>query len=230
MLMLTLKSNDVDIWAATLNIEPSQEQKYLSFLNQDEILRANRFHFSIHRQRFIAARGILRKLLGKYLNLEPQKIEFTYGPHNKPFLHFPSSMLLQFNLAHSDEMAIFAFTKHHAIGIDIEKIEDKNHDALARRFFSDAENQYLIQLPHDERIRYFYYLWSRKEALIKAVGKGLSIPLSSFSVISSNTERFTLENKSWHLESIAVNPHYAAAFAIEDGKDKVTYREFAILA
>ncbi|OGT45838.1 MAG: hypothetical protein A3E83_00480 [Gammaproteobacteria bacterium RIFCSPHIGHO2_12_FULL_41_20] len=224
--MLKLKPGEIHVWSTILNIHPVQEQQYLTLLSKDEITRANHFYFQTHKQRFIAAHGILRKLLSLYLNIKPQEVQFSYNQYGKPFLPATNHSILQFNLAHSHEMAVFAFTKHHAIGIDIEKIEQKNHLTLAKRFFSDEEYQYLSQLPHSEHTHCFYTIWARKEALIKAIGKGLSISLSSFSTVSIDTPKILIENQLWHVQDIPIHSNYAAAIAMPEKPYKIIYQPF----
>lgn len=209
-----LEAHHVHIWSTDLAISPQQEKAYSTILSPDEIARADRLHFAEHRRRFIAARATLRELLGLYLRSSPETIAFDYGEHHKPCLKMPNTSTLQFNLAHSDEMAVFAFTLNHDIGVDIEKIKTDYNAGVASRYFSPQENVCLAALSEDEKRLAFYRLWSRKEALIKAVGAGLTLSLSSFSVSAQNiVETITVDQINWQLAPLALSPDYASAVA-----------------
>jgi 4'-phosphopantetheinyl transferase len=120
---LGLSSHDVDIWLAELNSITMHVQQMAQCLYANEHLRAERFHFKRDKRRFIVRRAVLKMILGRYLQIEPHQIQFTYGTHGKPFLaekHGDST--LRFNLAHSNEAAIYAFMRGREIGVDVEYI------------------------------------------------------------------------------------------------------------
>ena len=169
---------------------------------------------------FVVARGVLRTLLGQYLECDPRGIQFLYTQHGKPYL---ANSDLHFNVSHSDEMAVYAFTRQAQIGVDIEKVENIFKHDVAQRFFSNKEYELLTALDGFTQQRGFYRIWSRKEALIKAVGEGLHIPLASFSVSLEDIEelKFPAEN-SWHLQSFNVDPAYEAAFAVSPSPTKIS--------
>jgi len=210
---MRLNKYEIHIWFAHLNISLAQQKKAYTSLSQDERDRADRFHFTIHKKRFIASRSILRYLISAYLSIPANNIVFGYTEHEKPYLQFPEQAL-QFNLSHSGNVAIYAFSLNYDVGIDIEKIKNDYPVGIAERFFSQAENRYLIALNEAEKKQAFYQLWSRKEAIIKATGKGFSIPLSSFSVSPENkNEIIELNNQSWSLLSLDSLATYQAAVA-----------------
>jgi len=219
---MPIEPNDIHIWSAHLASAKHQEEAILS---QDERARAERYVFPIHRQRFIAARCWLRKILGFYLNLAPQDIIFTYDKKDKPFLSVPNNTALQFNLSHSEDIAIYAITLNHAIGVDIEKIQEHYNDAVAKRFFSSQEYTALMQLSPQDRIIGFYRIWSRKEAIIKATGKGLSTPLSGFSVSAHDVDEIITLNKNekWSLYPVFIQNDYQSAVATQQIVKKITY-------
>jgi 4'-phosphopantetheinyl transferase len=209
-----IKPNEIQIWSAELTLDPAQEAEQLHMLSQDEQERALRFRFPIHKTRFIATRCLLRKILGDYLGVAPQTISFAYTEHQKPYLLSPENTQLQFNVSNSDDLGLFAFTLDHAIGVDIEKVQDVYKQAVAERFFSPQENAELSRLPSLEQINGFYRIWSRKEALVKAVGKGLTIPLTSFSVsVRDAPQMVELEEVIWQLIPLRVHTGYESAVA-----------------
>lgn len=220
-----IKPHEVHIWTAHLD-SIKFEHKQFSVLSPDELERANRFKFSIHRQRFIIARLILRCILSKYLHTPAAEIQFAYI-HKKPHIQLPKDTNLQFNLSHSVDIAVYAFTSHHDIGIDIEQIQDTFNAAVAKRYFSHEENLSFAKLTSEEQIVAFYRLWSRKEALIKACGKGLSIPLSSFSVsVHDVEEQIDLENQRWTLIPLNLVDGYQSALATNQKVDKLLFWNF----
>ena len=174
----TLDKDRVHLWRARLDLNDSEVDRLASVLSSDEVARANRFRFARHRRRFIVARGILRQLLGNYLNIEPKDLQFDYGDRGKPLLKSNQSESLQFNLSHSHEYALYGFTYHHLIGVDLEFLRESDCMKIARRFFSDEEYELLIRANEDARAKLFFQLWTAKEAYLKAIGTGLADSLA----------------------------------------------------
>ncbi|MDR3477282.1 MAG: 4'-phosphopantetheinyl transferase superfamily protein [Gammaproteobacteria bacterium] len=222
-----LDQHEVHIWYTSVIISVEQENILLSALSPDEVARANRFRFPIHRQRFIAARGMLRNIVGAYLEVDPKVIMFDYSPRGKPYLR---EQALQFNVSHSQDMAVYAFTLDQPIGVDIEKTQEKYDDAVAARFFSESEYRELSALPQSERALCFYRIWSRKEALIKVSGEGFAFALSSFTVPtidSLETLAVNFQGESgWLLRSFVAHPEYQSAFATQQTIEKTLIREW----
>ncbi len=224
MHLLQLKPQEVHIWLADLNIGSKELAKRKNLLNIQELERADRLQQNQHKHRFIAARGQLKILLSRYLDLQPQKMELAYSDFGKPYLAYHPN--LQFNLAHSHDLAIYAFTINQAIGVDIEYIRERAPMDVAKRYFNVQEIDDLNQLPEQDRISAFFRLWARKEAILKAIGKGLRVPLSSFNVSAHDqTEQITLENETWILHSLTIHPHYQAAVASNQIIDEIITRK-----
>jgi len=216
-----LGQSDVHIWMAWLDLAGSRTDNIAAALADDELERAGRFHFERDRNRYIAGRGLLRQILGRYLKQNPAQLLLIYGPNGKPELAgYESEQLLQFNLAHSDGLALYAVTRGRPIGIDVEKKRDLSDiDGLANRFFSTKEYSDWHSLAQEERLEAFFRCWTSKEAFIKAIGAGLSYPLDQFDVsllpnepdgisaIAGNTE----EAKGWSVRSLQPAQDYAAA-------------------
>lgn len=217
--VMQIEPQEIHIWSADLETSPFQENDDL--LSADERERANRFHFPLHRQRFVAAHNLLRMIISYYTNTAPTAIEFSYEDKKKPYInHSP----LKFNLSHSDHMAVFAFTLNHDVGVDIEKIQAEYREGIAERYFSPAENHALNELPKDQRVEVFYRIWSRKEAMIKAIGKGFSLGLSSFSVsINDDFEKIIIDNKSWSLLPLKLDSAYQSAVATNQSVKRISY-------
>lgn len=226
-ILMKLEKNEVHIWSANLASTHDKQVEEIALLSMDERKRAEQFRFLIHKRRFIATRNILRHILSQYVNVPPQEIIFQYTKYKKPHLLHPSYSNLQFNLAHSHDLIVYALTLDHAIGIDIEKIQDHyNHDVV-KRFFSAQENNELTLLSAQDKITGFYRIWSRKEALIKATGRGLSIPLSSFSVAAKDIqETIMLQDEIWTLLPLFIHSGYQAALASNQLIEHISYWHF----
>jgi 4'-phosphopantetheinyl transferase len=176
--------DEIHVWHAWLDREAEALKQLESTLSPDEIARADRFHFAKDKNHYVAGRGLLRALLGRYLGEAPASLELSYGEHGKPALGGPNAASgLSFNLSHSGGLAVYAFAKGRDLGIDVERIKpDFVSEDIARRYFSAREVDDLLSLPPEKRPVAFFDCWTRKEAYLKARGAGLQIPLDSFSV------------------------------------------------
>jgi 4'-phosphopantetheinyl transferase len=175
--------------------------------------------FAHDRNRFVVARGLLRRLLGSYLGAAPGALRFKYTKYGKPFLEMPrSALVLSFNLSHSDAMALIAVAWHRKVGVDVERVRpDIQYDSIAKNVFSTREYADLCGLPQEQRCAAFFAGWTRKEAYIKARGEGLSRPLDSFSVSLLPDEPALLESEDdagWHIYPLTPADGYAAAVAV----------------
>lgn len=224
-----LSSHEVHLWIINLAISNHQEQRYLKILNAEEIAQANKFRFLIHRKRFIASHGALRHILSNYLQCSAHLIQFNYNPHQKPHLaqtlgDHTETLLprLQFNLAHSQDIALLALTLDHHLGVDIEKIND-HLPAIANRYFTTQENTLLDQLQSTEKNNGFYAIWVRKETITKAIGKGLSFGLSNFSVSLSENEMIKIEDTTWNIVPLSIHPDYQAALASDQKINRILW-------
>jgi 4'-phosphopantetheinyl transferase len=219
-----IDSHMVHIWRASTAISAQEEHDFTTVLSADEMQRADRFYFPIHRRRYIAARGMLRHILEYYLGIPAAKIAFLYSELKKPYL---ADTDLQFNVSHSHDAAVFAFTREFPLGVDIEKIEPTFKESVAERYFSTHEFAQLMRLPKEAQIPGFYRIWSRKEALVKALGSGLHFPLKLFSVaLHDQVEQLPFEQGGyalWHLESFVAYPDYQSAFATPQPVERVLY-------
>ncbi|MFW5640946.1 MAG: 4'-phosphopantetheinyl transferase family protein [Thermodesulfobacteriota bacterium] len=170
-----MESDGVHLWRSRLDLADSRMAELASYLSPDETDRARRFHLEKHRRRFIAGRGILRRLLGTYLELNPRKLRFSKGRYGKPFLPPDAgSFSLSFNMSRSKDLALFAVARSRRIGIDMEKIRPlPDAEPIARSYFHPDEFSYLRALPEEDRTKGFFDIWTRKEAYLKALGRGL---------------------------------------------------------
>lgn len=220
---LTLQDGEVHIWRVALDQRDEVVDEFWKTLEPYEIDRANRFHFETHRRGFVVSRGFLRRVIGSYLGTRPDVLRFSYGPYGKPALNGPQQQSrLRFNLSHSHGVALFAFTEDKQLGVDVEHMrEDFASEEIARRFFSRLEVESLCSLPVEQQIAAFFRCWTRKEAYIKATGKGLSQSLDQFDVTLAPEVPAALlrvsddELERWSMFDVDVGEGYAGALAVE---------------
>lgn len=213
-----LATGEIHVWGVSLD-QPASPFEPL--LEPAEIERANRFRFAKLRQHFVVGRGALRVLLGRYLSAEPAGLQFAYGPQGKPSLIAPTD--LRFNVAHSHGLALVGIA-HNELGIDVEMVRSlPDRDQIARRFFSSAEVERLDSVAAGQKTLAFFYGWTRKEAVIKASGHGLSLPLNSFSVSLQPGEPARMlavsgaDAEEWQLFALEPARGYVGAVAVGRG-------------
>jgi len=208
--MMTIPRGEIHVWTAGLALPPHVIETLAETLAPDERARVARFVFPEHRSRSIAARGLLRRLLGRYLNRDPGSIRIAYGEHGKPGLEGSE---LSFNLSHSADLVVFALSADGPVGIDAERVEaNSDHLEIAKRHFSASEISALESVPATELPEAFFRTWTRKEAFVKARGEGLSIALDSFSALG-DAFRPKLSVEGWSLVDLVLAPGYVGAVA-----------------
>jgi 4'-phosphopantetheinyl transferase len=225
MLLRSLKSNEVHIWYCSLNQHESKLSKFSCLISSDEKLRQKQFIFQNDRRNFTITRGVLRTILGTYLNREPSNIIFHYSNRGKPRIqndnHKPS---LFFSVSHSKDFALYALSRNSEIGIDIENIRDLTEmDLIVEHFFSEREKSIYQKLSESKKREAFFLCWTRKEAYLKAIGVGLYQPLSTFevSIIPGDPVRLvsinnnTLLASNWTTYNLKIHVDYASACVIK---------------
>jgi 4'-phosphopantetheinyl transferase len=196
----------VAVWNLWIGGTPDDETAR-ALLSDDELARASRFVFDLHRNRYLAGRLALRELLGRYLGRAASEVRFSYSTHGKPEL---PGETLRFNVAHSDDLAIIGLTEHDRLGVDVECIRElRDIDGVARTVFSQRELEAFHALPDSSKTQGFFSCWTRKEAFVKAVGDGLSQPLDVFDVTLRAGE-------AWSLFDIAPLDGWVGAVAVEN--------------
>lgn len=233
-----LNDKQVHVWCASLDLPMSQVLILREILIEDELKRAEGFDLHKDCKRFIVARGILRIILSRYIHVEPGQIRFCYNSFGKPMLDAEyGGNNISFNLSHSVDLALYAITRKREVGVDIERIKpDIETERIAERFFSSDEVASLRTVSSNIHQKAFFHCWTRKEAFIKAKGKGLTIPLDSFAVSlipGKPTElistKFCPEEASrWSLYNLDLGINYSAALAVEGHNFKVKCWLFSI--
>ncbi len=228
---LQLGIGEVHVWRAYLPAHLPRLAALANHLSANEQGKASRFYFARDRERYTLARGLLRELLHLYLAIAPNHLRFSYGAHGKPALAVPADgQWIRFNLSHAHDLTLYAFARDQEPGIDIERIRpDFAYEQIARRVFSPYEIATLFDLPDPTRIEAFFRGWTIKEAYIKALGGGLSIPLDQFDVaLTPGTPAAILatrpdaaEASRWTVRRLDPGSGYEAALAVRGSVSKL---------
>jgi len=176
-----MKNGHIQLWWT--RVPESDQSTDRKILSDDEITRADRFLVDSPRRCFVTARAMLRRVLGNATGVNPDDIEFGFGENGKPFLKNEPESPVFFNLSHSGAFVVAALCNDSELGVDVEIVRPmKSAQRLAERFFSESEAQRLHTIKEHDRA--FFHLWTCKEAYLKAIGTGLTIPLRSVEISS----------------------------------------------
>ncbi len=215
---VVLADNELHVWAVPLT---GDADRLGALLSDKERQKLERLRFADHRRRFEIGHGALRTILGGYLGEHAAAIEFVNGPRGKPYVSGKGPF---FNTSHSGKLGIVAIAKVE-LGVDLEKVRHlESLTEIARRHFSPCEWDHLSLLDGEHRELAFYRCWTRKEAYIKALGEGLSMPLDIFDVAIDGDPRLLAcrdgreRPEWWRLLDVSPGPSFAAAVALRVGE------------
>jgi 4'-phosphopantetheinyl transferase len=218
-LTFSLNPDEVHVWIFDLTHQQISTTYLIQFLSQEEQRKANSYKFDGDKQLFLARRGILRKLIARYIGLDEADIRYSENPYGKIFI---PGHRLNFNISHSQKKIALAFTLNKDIGVDIEQVRPlPDFPQLVDRWVSKKEKDGLLQLPIASQLEAFFHVWTQKEAFIKTEGKGLVDSLQDFSVSVDPTKPAKLiENKNsnsniWKIESFIPEPNWRVAVCIK---------------
>jgi 4'-phosphopantetheinyl transferase len=204
----------VHVFCAPLDVSANRLAELSHLLSSDEWLRAGRIHQERDWRRFLAARGTLREILGGLLKVQPGNLVFSLGEFGKPQIAEPAAgQSLYFNVAHS--------VAKHDLGVDLERIRAlEEAEQIASRFFSAREASCLHALPEEQRLEGFFNCWTRKEAYLKGIGRGLDDGLNLIEVSLAPGEPAELLNAryklpQWRLHSLAPAAEFVGALAVQ---------------
>ncbi len=177
--VLLLSCGEVDVWRASVHVDTPQRDQLAASLTVEELARADRFRRPVDRLAFLVRRGVLRRILAAYLGTDPAAVPLATNGCGKPFV---AGTNLRFNLSHSGFTVVYAVARGQEVGIDVETITPSLDPAPPSQFLSLAERWSLAEIPVDQRSHAFLACWTRKEAVAKACGKGVSLSFDRFSV------------------------------------------------
>lgn len=220
-----LSDGEVHLWHADLDPATWRLDHLSRSLGKDERDRAARFHFAADRERFVAAHGILREILALYLQSAPVSLRLGEGSTGKPFL--VDHRHLCFNVSHTRSTMLVAVARGREVGVDVERLDTNiSFGELAETALSKPERRALERLDEKSRAAALLAFWTRKEALVKADGRGMSLRMADIDV-SDPAGRVTLwdgmigawtPSTRWLLQSPGCEAAHVAAVAAE-GRD-----------
>ena len=216
---LQIDPGTLDIWLFSLSDGGNKVLMLTDFLSPDERLRSFRFATRELSDTFVICRGTLRNVLSHYLCTNPESIVFGYNSWGKHGIIAPADIGIGFNLSHSGEMAVVAITRGDSPGVNIEQTSRAvNYEEIANQEFSRPEQALLVSAAPGFKKKLFFMLWTRKEAVLKGIGKGLSIELSrvdASDIVSGlvSIEGHYTDGDRWRVMDIPIIPGYAGACA-----------------
>ena len=234
---LRLTGDEIHVWCAALDELAPGLSSFAETLSSSECDRAERFRFERDRTRFIIRHGLLRMLLGRYLDIEPARLSFNCEPRGKPVLSgLASGQTLHFNLSHSDGVALFGFARLFPLGVDIERIRSvPEADEIAAKFFSTRESAVLNAAAVEQKLESFFNCWTRKEAYLKATGEGIAdaLPLIEVSIAPDQPAQLlsiagdTQAASGWSLHAFMPLPGFVGAMAVKQSDVKLACWQWA---
>lgn len=183
--VISLFGADVDQWARGNEFEPMT-----ALLSKDEIERADRFQFEHLKERFLWGRVFLRQVLGRLTGVEAADVQFGVGFNGKPFLEGSRGTAGNFSFSRSGRFVVCCFATESQVGMDVEvRKELEDMAAISRTIFRDDSYTKWDALPEEQKLNAFYQSWTRKEAVAKVDGQGISNGLADIDVPLGNLER-----------------------------------------
>lgn len=211
--------NEIHLWFKDLEQSEQECQRYKKILNIDELKRLEQFFFEKDKRRFIIARGYMKEVIGRYLEIESHDIVFTTSIYGKPQLIDSINQGLHFSLAHSHKLVVLAITKSR-VGVDLEYIHRAiDYKNIAQNFFSKSEYQIFTSLPEALKKEGFYNCWTMKEAIRKVYGDEKILNMIEIEVSfipGDKPEIISIENdsyeaKKWVVKSFSLQKSYICA-------------------
>jgi 4'-phosphopantetheinyl transferase len=216
---IELNDDEVHVWLVDAGTADFAQDRLAASLSEDEQERASRFKFDKDRRLYTTAHAGVRSLLSIYLKVEAGEIRFFSGANGKPALAAPLAATgLEFNLSHSNELALVAVARGKAVGVDVECCKRKfDFEEIARRFFTAGEVAALLELPEPLQREAFFKCWTSKEAFLKAKGTGLSGKLDEveISLAADRQVRINANVAGWSLTELVPGAEYEGALVVQ---------------
>ena len=217
-----LSKDNIHIWKIQLDKMQDHIDSAFKLLSEDEKERSHKYRIENKRKSYILTRATLKLLLQYYMQDKPYTIYKNH--YGKAYI---KQSQLYFNISHTKDMSLIAFSKGDEIGIDLESIDcDSSIIDISARYFTKMEHQWMQSIPKAKKMEGFLYCWVRKEAYIKAIGLGLSLPIDSFEVIAKDqvgisNEPFTVQKHFLH--SLHISSQHLGAMCIKTPKVDISY-------
>ena len=216
--MQALGRAEVHVWIATSDGSPPSGESQADELSPAELAESRRFRFEVHRDRFLAACLYRRRVLAAYLGIRPRGLEFGYGSKGKPTIANEPADDLSFNASEADGLSLIAVARGRRVGVDVERLRSvPEAKGIVCDFGSPLEKEAFGLVRREEREDWFLRWWTGKEAFVKAVGDGLSLPLATFSILVSAGGGMRLEGggDAWSVHTLDPAPGYVGALIVE---------------
>ena len=222
-----LLENRIDVWRISLSGDHKSYERYLPSLSTEEMGRVKKYKITAKRYEFARVRSILRYLIKQYLAVNPENIKFGVNAHGKPHV---LNHNIRFNVSHSYDCAVIGFTRSAEIGLDVEKIRTTiDWQGLSRRYFSKNEASELCDILEENQRSAFYTCWTRKEAFVKALGRGIGFGLDNFDVTFQDHDppqikeiRFKNEDaQCWAVSPLKTEVGYIASICYRANEKKI---------
>jgi 4'-phosphopantetheinyl transferase len=226
-----LQADEVQVWRIELKETVDLIDRYSLLLNEEERAKSQRRRVGRPREHFAIGRACLRILLGNDLKTDPRIITISSGPHGKPETPAFGENRITFNVAHSSDKILIALGRKGAIGVDVEHFGTTDVMEVAQANFTETESASLAAISNlDDRLRTFYTYWTRKEAITKADGRGLLLPLNSFDVAFESMNRQPVDvgdstcnaTKRYFVSDLELGGDAAGAIALESADYRIT--------
>lgn len=225
-----MRSNIIQIWHSLVYAENGSDRYYWHLLDASEQARAEKLKTDLLRRRYVAAHALLRKVLAGFVNQSPEKLRIAQAEHGKPYL--TDTPELAFNLSHSGDAVLIAAAWNCRLGVDMEFCKFRTSlDGLVDKCFAEEEIAYWRQLPESEKVEAFYRFWTRKEAFVKATGRGIGLGLNRCVVNPENQTEFLrvpsqYRQVDWHALDIDLGQGACAALVLDKAIGEVRFNEF----
>jgi 4'-phosphopantetheinyl transferase len=237
---MTMNSDEVHVWYVFSDhvTDPELLARYEALMSHEELERRDRFMQAKDRHQHVIARALVRTMLSKHADVQPQAWTFTPNRYGRPEISGPIETLLRFNIAHTRGLVACAVAWDREIGVDVENVERPgDYIHLAERFFASSEAAHIAALPPSQQKEVFFDYWTLKESYIKARGMGLALPLADFAFKLDEpvTIRFSGSisdvSSSWRFQRVRVSAQHKMALAVRcgTGEVKIQVRETAPL-
>lgn len=232
---ITLNDADVHIWHVSLNQPEATRRKLWQVLSAEEQQKVSRFMFASDGHKYLIARAVLRTILGRYVEMSPEMLQFGYSKYGKPYLQNERlAQTIHFNVSHSGDLALYGITRNRRIGVDVEQMRPVGDEAeFVQRIFSPVEQQAYGRVRPSQKREAFFNGWTRKEAFIKAIGMGLSFPLTAFDVslvpgfpAQLLEVRGSVGAHEWTMNALKLGAEYKAAYVVEGRQHHPSYFTF----
>jgi 4'-phosphopantetheinyl transferase len=230
-----MQHGTVDVWCADLDGSSHAFSEFWCVLSHEERAKAFRIRSQENHKRFVIQHGLLRFLLSHYVPVAPAQHKFTHGRRGKPELERARGLSrLYFNMSHSSDKALYAMTGVTEVGVDIERIRPLDDlDSLARGFFTPHEAATLNAQTPKKKLEAFFNCWTRKEAILKATGQGITGGLDGVEVtVTPDEPAHVLNTKDkgdntlpWSLHAWLPARGYVAALAYRGPRLELKFRE-----